>query len=107
MSLRMPQSLSTSPRWETGQSVLDAEFFSEKAANLGRLSRAVEPALAALRACTLDRDAPERRALLKAAADAVWCYFVQREMCGLRDHREVIAHYAVPREVLARLGAST
>ena len=43
--------------------------------------------------------------MLKAAADAVWCFFVQREVLGLRDRAAVIAQYDIPREVLARLGA--
>ena len=46
-----------------------------------------------------------RDAALKAAADAVWGFLVQREVMGLRDRNAVIAHYNIPREVLARLGA--
>jgi hypothetical protein len=30
---------------------------------------------------------------------------VQRELCGLRDQREVIRFYGIPQEVIARLGA--
>jgi hypothetical protein len=32
-------------------------------------------------------------------------FFVQREVLGLRDRNAIIAAYAIPREVLARLGA--
>jgi hypothetical protein len=39
------------------------------------------------------------------ATDAAWCFFVQREVLGLRDRGEVVAQYGVPREVLARIGA--
>jgi hypothetical protein len=39
------------------------------------------------------------------AAQAVYAYFIQRELCGLRRHRDVIREYAIPDEVLARLGA--
>ena len=39
------------------------------------------------------------------AADAVWGFLVQREVMGLRDRAAIVAHYGVPREVLARLGA--
>jgi hypothetical protein len=77
------------------------ELMAERAASLGRAGRAVEEALARLK----DAGASERDALLKTAAGAVWTYFVQREACGLRDQKEVIAHYAIPRAVLARLGA--
>ena len=50
MSLRMPQNLSTSPRFDTGLSVLEAELLGERAAVLGRLGREVETTLAALAA---------------------------------------------------------
>jgi hypothetical protein len=43
--------------------------------------------------------------LVKGAARAVWKYFVQREACGMRDHREAIRLYGIPGEVLVRLGA--
>ncbi len=49
--------------------------------------------------------ADQRVALLKAAATAVWKYFIQREMCGMRDHRWVINDYGITGEVLVRLGA--
>jgi hypothetical protein len=42
--------------------------------------------------------------VLAAAADAVWCFLVQREVMGLRDRAAVVAQYAIPREVLNRLG---
>ena len=76
---------------------------SEKAAALAQSARRVEAALAALAASTDGDDRPQR---LRAAADAVYGFFIQREIIGLRDHRGVIAHYAIPREVLVRLGAS-
>ena len=44
-------------------------------------------------------------ALLKSAATAVWCYFIQSEVNGMCDHRGAIADYAIPREVLVPLGA--
>lgn len=82
---------------------LEAEILAEKAAGLARSGGKVEDALAALRA--LDADTPERAAALRAAADAVYGFFVQRELCGLRDDRAAIEHYAIPREVLVRVGA--
>jgi hypothetical protein len=90
----------------TGASVLEHELLAEKAAALGRLGSGVEASLARLRDC--DRagaDAVVRRGLLAEAADAVWCFFVQRELCGLNDQSDVIAQYGIPREVLIRLGA--
>ncbi len=80
MSLRMPQNLSTSPRFDTGLSVLEAELMGERAAVLGRLGREVETTLAALAAAS-PGDASRRR-LRASASDAVWRFFIQREVCG-------------------------
>jgi hypothetical protein len=104
MSFRMPQNLSNTPRFETGTSVLDHEIAGEKAASLGRAGEAVEKALARL-ADPEFLAVEGRDALLKAAADAVWKFFVQREVMGLRDQAPAIRHYNIPRAVLVRLGA--
>ena len=101
-SLRMPQSLRTRLGVEPGEAVLHYELMEEQAHSLGRAGRKVEAALAALRDHPGGEDRP---AVLKAAADAVWGFLVQREVMGLRDRAQVIAQYAIPREVLARLGA--
>ena len=82
-------------------SPLEAEVMAEQAAALAQSGRRVEAALAAL----ADAGEPDRPERLKAAAEAVYGFFIQREIIGLRDHRGVIAHYGIPREVLARLGA--
>ena len=39
------------------------------------------------------------------AADAIWCFVVQREVMGLRDRARIVADYQIPREVMVRLGA--
>jgi hypothetical protein len=106
-SLRMPQSLARRLGVETGEAVLRYELMAEQAAALGRAGAKLEAALAALRAQAPDREAQDdgRAAALKAAADAAWCFFVQREAMGLRDRAAVIAQYEVPREVLNRIGA--
>lgn len=99
----MPQSLSTSPRPDAGLSALYAEFQAESAAALGRSGREVERTLAALSA--VEASDPAREGLVRSAAEAVWRYFVQREACGVLDHEQAVADYAIPREVLARVGA--
>lgn len=104
MSLRMPQNLSTSPRYETGVSVLEAQILSERAASLGQAGKAVETAMQELK--LLDSGDPDRPERVRAAAKAVWYYFIQRELCGMPDHDNVIAHYDITTEVLARLGAA-
>lgn len=86
---------------------LDYEIAQERASALGRLGRALEAALAAL----ADYDSGDaagdatRARLVQDASDALWCFMVQREACGLRDPRPVLRHYGVPGEVYARMGA--
>lgn len=100
-SLRMPQSLIARLRPETGEAVLRHELMAEQANSLGRAGKKVETTLAALR----DHPGGEGRSeALKAAADAVWSFLVQREAMGLRDRAYIVSHYGVPREVLNRLG---
>ena len=104
MSLRMPQDPNFSIRFETGASALEHEIAGEKAASLGRAGEAVAKALARLADPEIVA-AEGRDVLLKAAADAVWSFFVQREVLGLRDQGPAIRHYNIPRAVLVRLGA--
>lgn len=102
MALRLPQTLSTSvSSVEAFDAGLQVELMAEKAASLGRAGRRVEKTLAVLR----EASAEDRPGALKDAADAVWSLFVQREICGQRDQRPVIAIYDIPKEVLVRLGA--
>ena len=101
-SLRMPQSLVARLKPETGQAVLHYELLEEQAHSLGRAGRKVEAALAALAA---HPGGEGRGDLVKAAADAVWGFLVQREVMGLRDRAQVVAQYGIPREVLVRIGA--
>ena len=83
-------------------SPLDHEIMGEKAASLGRAGERVELCLKRLR----EAEADARERMLCEAAQAVYAYFIQRELCGLRRHAEVIREYSIPREVLVRLGAS-
>ena len=113
MTLRAPRSNANTVR----ESALGYEIAQEQAAALGRLGRALEAALAALsrhdRADTgRDGDAanrpspvaPSRQRLVEEASDALWCFIVQREACGLRDQRLVLREYGVPAEVRNRMG---
>ena len=108
MSLRMPRFLSPAmPMVRTGLAVLDAELAAEQASALGRIGRDLELALEALKAFDAKGAGAkaERAALVQAAADAAWRYFVQRECIGVNDHRLAIRDYAIPRDVLNRIGA--
>ena len=104
-NLRMPQS-ALGLTFQTGASILDYEIQEERGYALGVAGRKVELALQALRDFDAGGREGERADLLKAAAKAVWHYFIQREACGIRNQRPAIEHYGIPREVLARLGAS-
>ncbi|HKR89979.1 MAG TPA: DUF6665 family protein [Phenylobacterium sp.] len=101
-SLRMPQSLAKRLGVETGEAVLRYELLEEQAVSLGRAGKKLEAALSALRA---HEGGEGRAAVLKAAAEAAWGFFVQREVLGLRDRAAIVAQYDIPREVLARIGA--
>jgi hypothetical protein len=100
MALRPPAAFGGS---DTIFDPIGVEIMSEKAASLGRAGEKVEKALAALRAH--DGSSPDRAVHLRAAAQAVHAYFIQRELCGLRRHDDAIRDYGIPREVLVRLGA--
>jgi hypothetical protein len=101
-SLRMPQSLTQRLGVDTGETVLRYELLEEQAHSLGRAGGKVEAALAALRA---HPGGEGRGEVLRAAADAVWSFLVQREVMGLRDRAAIIAQYGIPREVLNQIGA--
>lgn len=97
-------------------SALGYEIAQEQAAALGRLGRALEAALTALsrhdRAGAESGNStkrpspagPLRERLVQEASEALWCFIVQREACGLGDQRLVIREYCVPAEVQNRIG---
>ena len=106
MSQRKPQDLLARKPLE-GTNPLEHALNAERAVTLGRLGREVEAALLTLRSVSEVREPERRAAALQACADAVWRYFIQREMQGLMSHEPVIEFYQIPREVLARVGASS
>lgn len=102
--------LPAAPRSASGVAALDYEIAQAQASALGRLGRALEAALAALSDYDSAKN-PEsgnaRSKLVQDAADALWCFMVQREFIGLRDPRPVIRQYRVPAEVQNRMGCFT
>ena len=105
MTLRPPQLLSYPGLSAPALNVLEYELMSERADALGRHGLKVEKALDRLRAglqagCSGD----QRENLLNDAADEVWAFFIQREICGLRSQKDAIRRYDIPPEVIARLG---
>jgi hypothetical protein len=113
MTVRLPSGLGTDSIADVLFDALGHEILAEKASALGRAGQKVEAALARLgahagvqtaEAATSEHDS-RRKALLKEASDAVYAFFIQRELCGLRRHEAVIRELGIPREVLVRLGA--
>lgn len=94
-------------RADAAFNLLQTDIVAEKAASLGHQGRQMEKALRALREFDANGggSAEARLRLVKAAARDVWSFLVQRELCGLRDQKQVVAEYAIPGEVLVRLGA--
>jgi hypothetical protein len=88
---------------DSGLDLLGHEILAEKAAALGKAGEKARITLAKLK--EHPNGAVERDAALKAAAEAVHAYFIQRELCGFRRHEAIIREYEIPRAVLARLGA--
>ena len=110
MSVRPPSNLGNASVSEVLFDALGHEILAEKASALGRAGERAAICLARLRAHDgADGQAPatdsRRRELLKDAAEAVYAFFIQRELCGLRRHDAVIRELGIPREVLVRLGA--
>jgi hypothetical protein len=95
-----------------GLASLQDEMMQERAATLGRLTRAFEEALAALVRFESESDANEahwnvrRERLLDRAGEALWCFVVQREAVGLRNTEAVLRELQVPMAVRLRMGAS-
>lgn len=106
MSLRLPGRITIERAVAaTGLQPVEFEIIGEMASSLGQAGRRVEHAMARLRESDVPLGSADRDALLKAAAKAVHAYFIQRELCGLRRHDDVIREMGIPRAVLIRLGA--
>ena len=103
MSLRPPSHYQHNPPGKSPLNILEYELMAERADALGRTGLRAEAALQRLREAAPD----EREELTDAAAAEVYAMFIQREMCGLRNGRDVIARYGIPGAVIARLGVTT
>ena len=104
VTLRPPQALAPSFSRDTGLNLLEYELMAERADSLGRHGLKVEKAIEGLSAIDAQMPPEKREELLNDAADVVWAFFIQREICGLRSNRDAIQRYGVPKEVVARLG---
>jgi hypothetical protein len=82
-------------------SPIEQELQGERATALGIAGRRIEEALAVL-ADTADTTPLEDK--LDAAATAVWYYVIVRESLRFYDHKAALHHYAIPPQVMARVG---
>lgn len=82
---------------------LEREILIEKAAALKRTTDRWEAALAAFLAIG-DDDAPKKSSILEDAADALWCFLVQRDAMGLSGSSKILESYNVPAEIRSRIG---
>lgn len=87
-------------RPHAGTAAIEHEIAAERASSLGAAEEKVKRGLARLAAAS---DSAE---LLATVQEAVWAYFVQRELIGFRNHADVIADLGIPAAVLNGLGAA-
>ena len=103
MSLRPPSHYQQNPSGKAPLNILEYELMAERADALGRAGLRAEAALQRLKEAGPEAD---REDLIDAAATEVYALFIQREMCGLKNGRDVIARYNIPGAVIARHGVT-
>lgn len=105
--LRLPQHLNDPGHVDSGEAHLRFDLLEDIDGAIGRAEHDLEAALQVLREYDLNERPEEGRApLLEACVQAAYRLVVQREACDCLDHRELIARFRIPPEVLARLGAA-
>lgn len=88
-------------RGDAAFNMLQHELLAEKAASLGRAGAEVTRRMAAIAAASDE----ERGEAVQDAAEAVFAFVVQRDLCGFHAHDEALNNLGVTREVMARVGA--
>jgi hypothetical protein len=85
---------------------LEQEILGEKAATLARLTQKLDVALTRLRDIPEQAgpEAGEYRERLAAAGEALWHVSIQRELCGLRQHKTFYDFMNVPKAVRLHMG---
>lgn len=85
---------------------LEHEILGEKAGTLGRLTTRLVTALENLQRArqTPDTTPDIQDDLLSRAGEALWYVTIQRELCGLAQHKAFYDHLEIPKEVRLRMG---
>lgn len=86
---------------------LEQEIFNEKASTLSRLNRKLEEALTRLETPDADQEPDLMHQRLAEAGEALWHVTIQRELCGLREHRAFYDFLRVPKAVRLRMGPAS
>lgn len=105
MTVRPPQ-LTRPTDKDPLAAALENEVLNEKASTLSRLTKKLEKALKDLKLAeeTPETDADTLQNRLAEAGEALWHVTIQRELCGLRQHRAFYDFLAVPKAVRLRMG---
>ncbi|WP_422377636.1 DUF6665 family protein [Roseibium sp.] len=105
MAVRPPQLTKPADK-DPLAAVLEQEIFNEKAATLSRLNKKLEEALQRLEASGSAQAMTEEDLLplLAEAGEALWHVTIQRELCGLREHKAFYDFLGVPKSVRLRMG---
>lgn len=108
MTLRPPSSTAKSDK-DPLSAALDQEVLNEKASTLSRLTGKLEKALERLAEAEADEAAgAETLALRRAeAGEALWHVTIQRELCGLREHKAFYDFLGVPRLIRLQMGPAS
>ncbi|POF29744.1 DUF6665 family protein [Roseibium marinum] len=106
MAVRPPQVFSRNTEKDPLSAALEQEILGEKASTLSRLTGKLEKALSDLKTAdgTPGLLPGERERLVALAGEALWHVIIQRELCGLRQHRAFNDFLGVPKEVRLRMG---
>jgi hypothetical protein len=83
---------------------LQREIAQEKAQGLALTEKRLLAALDAYRQQPPGATAAQRERIMWQLVDTATSFVVQREACGLRDAARILKLYAVPAEVVARMG---
>jgi Family of unknown function (DUF6665) len=103
--VRPPRSIMPRDLGSASFNVFENEIAQEKISTLADAGKKAEKAMEALHAFdAAPTPGLDQLELVRAAARAVWAWFIQRELCGLRNHQPVIQSLNIPAEVLNRLG---
>ena len=103
--MRLPRTLL--PDGTTGDisQAIAYEAAQEAACALGRIGRALEAALEAIRRHDETPGAnTDREELLFEAAEKAMALIIQREAFGLRSSRDIQKFYGIPGEVMVKIG---